>query len=138
MEITYFVGIFCVIVPLICGFILRFFRIGFYTEASQQSDETWAYAHKLSGNFMLIYSAVTIPIFTVFLVLFHNFFYIQYPYMILIFGVVSDLISGILMVVVTQIKTIKFGMLIYRKKLEEDKKASDNEIQQDQAINHGE
>lgn len=124
LVIFYYLGILCFVAPLIAGIVLRFFPpkygnelYGYSTKASRYNKETWAYAHKISGNIMLIFSTVTIPLYTVLLIFFHDFFYNKHPYLIGIFGFVSVIICIILTIIITQTKTNDLYYMLYRKEL---------------------
>ncbi len=111
----YFGAWICAAAPLIAGLILKFFPpkkinhiLGFGTRRTMVNQETWVYSHKVCANCLLIYCAVSLPIFAALLAIFSRLIESQLAYVFL-YGVGFGLLAVVPTTIIVQIKAKKFS-----------------------------
>ena len=117
---SYVLSGFFMSIPLVLGIVLVLFPpkkmnnmvYGFHMSETTKDQEAWDYGQKIGGITMLIYSILSISIFVVFLVIFHNFFN-EFFYLRMVIGFVLLVLAPIISFLVVNKMTRKYNYKKY-------------------------
>lgn len=115
----YFSYIFCgvlLVLPLILGLLVIIFppkhiseNYGFLTFSTTRDDDSWHYGQRIGGRCLIIFSCITIPLYSILLVVFNNFF-VEHFYLMIVISICIVVLETVISFIIVERKTRKYNL----------------------------